>query len=56
MASPALTVRRPIPWVPPADLLWLKVPVPPKVSGVPVVPLRLPVTVSVPALIIVAPV
>ena len=55
VASPAMTVRRPIFWtLVPADLPNVKVPPPSNVSGEP--DTRLPLIVSVPALIVVPPV
>ena len=54
--SPDENVNANMPWATPTASLQLNVPVPVKVRAVPVVPFKLPVTVRVPATIVVVPV
>ncbi len=56
VASPAVNESRPMPWVLEARLTMNEPPTPVKVSGVPLVPLRVPVRVRVPPPTVVVPV
>ena len=54
--SPEVNVSTPILWATPIPSLQLKVPVPVNVRAVPAMPFKLPVTIRVPAAMVVVPV